>query len=319
MTSAAELPRTSIAAVLNELPDAPVATTRGRGWSGITLDLHGFSSEYFLDAPPRDHHLICYCPSGRGRLIQRRAEAVHDSVIMAGMSLVMPIGCDSVWEGEAAPSARLRIPAELVDRASDEIDPRLRVKVEIKNIFQTWDPVIERLSGVLLGELSSSAHPAQRMIVESISCGIATHLLRSYNAFDHATADNLPVLPPQTLTAITCYIEDHMEETIGLVELAAIAGVSRFHFTRIFKRSTGLTPMAYVERSRVRRAQELIRAAEHRLSEVALAVGFADQSHFTRRFHRLTGRTPAAFAKDCSARSASVSRSSLANGHCRSA
>ncbi|MEI9924256.1 MAG: AraC family transcriptional regulator [Bradyrhizobium sp.] len=151
--------------------------------------------------------------------------------------------------------------------------------------------MIERLGNVLLGELSNSVHPAQGMIVEAVSCGIAAHLLRSYNAFDHATADNLNVLTPRTLAAVTSYVDDHLEETIGLGELAAVAGVSRFHFGRMFKRSTGLTPMAYVERSRVQRAQELIRSAEHRLSEVALAVGFADQSHFTRRFHRLIGCT----------------------------
>jgi AraC family transcriptional regulator len=88
-----------------------------------------------------------------------------------------------------------------------------------------------------------------------------------------------------------------MGEPIGLGELAAIAHVSRFHFTRLFKRSTGLTPMAYVERSRIRQAQDLLRMAELPLSEVALVVGFADQSHFTRRFHRHVGCTPAAFAR----------------------
>ncbi len=314
MTSVVELPRTSIASVLSELPDAPVASSRDRGWDGVTLDLHDFTPSYAVALPPRDHHLVCYCPSGRGRMMQRRAGKAHESVIMTGMSIVMPLGHDSIWEGEAARTARLRIPSELVARASEEIGARSPVNVEITNIFQTWDPVIERLARILIEELSNAAHPVQAMIVSSVSCALAAHLLRSYNAFNPKFVDDLAVLSPRKLSEIECYIHEHMEETIGLSELAEIAGVSRFHFARIFKRSTGLTPMAYVERSRVLRAQELIKSAEHRLAEVALAVGFADQSHFTRRFHRLIGCTPAAFAKNYGSRRISTGGSS---GSCR--
>jgi AraC family transcriptional regulator len=319
MTSTIGLPRTSIASVLSELPDAPVATSRNRGWDGVTLDLHNFTPSYSVALPPRDHHLVCYCPSGRGRMTQQRAGRRHESVIMMGMSIVMPSGHDSIWEGEAACTARLRIPSELVARASEEIDARTQVNVEIANVFQTWDPVIERLARILLEELSHAAHPAQAMIVSSVSCALAAHLLRSYNAFDPKFADGLSVLSRRKLSEIECHINEHIEETIGLSELAEIAGVSRFHFARIFKRSTGLTPMAYVERSRLLRAQELIKAAEHRLAEVALAVGFADQSHFTRRFRRLIGCTPAAFAKDYGSRWISSGVSSSANRHRRSA
>jgi AraC family transcriptional regulator len=297
MTAAPAQQRVSIGAVPQHLPDAPVATTRGRGWSGVTLDLHAFAPQYVVAAPARDHHLICYCPSGRGRLIQRRAGKTHDSVISTGMSILMPAGYDSVWEGDAATSARLRVPADLIVRASEEIGARAQTNFEILNVFRMRDPTIESFSKLLLGELDRPSHPAQPLIVEATSCALAAHLLRDYNALDTPPAEQIPALGARTLASITCYIEEHMGEPIGLGELAAIAHVSRFHFTRLFKRSTGLTPMAYVERSRIRQAQDLLRMAELPLSEVALVVGFADQSHFTRRFHRHVGCTPAAFAR----------------------
>ena len=97
---------------------------------------------------------------------------------------------------------------------------------------------------------------------------------------------------------MTAYIEDNIGRSISLAELAAIVNVSRFHFTRIFKRSTGITAITYVERCRIQRAQALIAETDLPLAQVALTTGFTDQSHFTRRFHRHVGCTPAVFARE---------------------
>jgi AraC family transcriptional regulator len=104
-----------------------------------------------------------------------------------------------------------------------------------------------------------------------------------------------PGLPVRTLANVIDFINDHMSEPIGLNELASAAHLSRFHFTKLFKLSTGFSPMAYLEHSRIRRAQELIRMGDLQLAEIAVAMGFADQSHFTRRFRRHVGCTPGCF------------------------
>lgn len=84
---------------------------------------------------------------------------------------------------------------------------------------------------------------------------------------------------------------------INLTKLADIAGVSRFHFVRMFRRSIGATPMAYLERIRLERAQQMILTGKHTLAQIAAAVGYADQAHFTRRFRRHFGCTPAVYAR----------------------
>ncbi|WP_170937253.1 MULTISPECIES: helix-turn-helix transcriptional regulator [Rhodomicrobium] len=99
-----------------------------------------------------------------------------------------------------------------------------------------------------------------------------------------------------SLGRVIGFIADEMGNGIALSDLAAIAGVSRFHFIRLFKASTGLTPMAYLERARIARAQEMMGRGGLSLSQIALMVGFADQSHFTRRFRRHAGCTPSVFA-----------------------
>lgn len=284
--------------ILHARPQLPKATTRGRGWSGVTLDLHNPYFDCSESYSALDHHLICYCPSGRSRLVQARGGKVHDGVISAGMSYLMPAGYDSKWEGDSGLSARLRIPVSLVTAAAEEIGALNTSKVEIRNTFEALDPVVERLALMLLGEMNLQPHPAQILIVDAASTALAAHVLRRYNAFEASKQRHEPSLDKKKLEQLTAYVEDNLDRSINLAELAAVVNVSRFHFTRLFKRSTGFTAISFVERRRIERAQALIAETILPLAEIALATGFADQSHFTRRFHRHVGCTPAVFASE---------------------
>lgn len=284
--------------ILHARPQLPKSTTRGRGWGGLTVDLH---RPYFNCAesyPGLDHHLICYCPSGSSRLVQGRAGTVHDSVISAGISYIMPAGYDSTWEGDSGLSARLRIPTSLIAMAADQLGQRSISQTEIRNVFEVRDHMIERLTQALLAEMDLEPHPVQTLIVDSISTALAAHMLRHYNAFEIFEHNNESRLGRKELARLMVYIEDNLDRTIELAELANIANVSRFHFTRLFKRSTGYTAISFVEMCRIRRAKSLLAETDHALVQVALMTGFADQSHFTRRFRYHVGCTPATFARE---------------------
>ena len=71
----------------------------------------------------------------------------------------------------------------------------------------------------------------------------------------------------------------------------------KYHFARTFKQSEGATPHTFVLERRLARARELLTRTDLSLSEVAFAVGFADQSHFTRRFRQMVGVSPEQFRK----------------------
>ena len=231
-------------------------------------------------------------------MVQRRDGGLHESMVSAGMSLIIPEGCDSTWDGDAAASARLRIPTALIAEASEQLGRRSVAQVEVRNVFETHDPLIERIALILMDELGREPHPAQALIADHASALLAAHLLRSYNGFDFIQRQGLPSLGKADLMRVTAYVEDNLSRTIGLAELAALVNVGRFHFTRLFKRATGMTASSFVEERRIRRAQSLILETDLPLSEIALMVGFADQSHFTRRFHRHVGCTPGAFARE---------------------
>ena len=99
------------------------------------------------------------------------------------------------------------------------------------------------------------------------------------------------------LRRIREHIERELAHKISLGELANIAGLSPGHFSRAFKQSVGMPPHRYVLRRRIATAADAIRNTDRSLAEVALSVGFSDQSHFTRVFARELGETPSAFRR----------------------
>jgi AraC-like DNA-binding protein len=104
-------------------------------------------------------------------------------------------------------------------------------------------------------------------------------------------------LNPRAMTRVVAYIEDNLGEELSLGRLASVACVSRFHFARRFRLSTGYSPMAYVLRRRVERARLQLVQGYQKLSDLAVELGFCDQSHFTRIFRRMTGLTPGQYAR----------------------
>jgi AraC-like DNA-binding protein/PAS domain-containing protein len=113
----------------------------------------------------------------------------------------------------------------------------------------------------------------------------------------HLTADEpLPPsrggLPPVLTHRICEYIESHLEQKIGLEELAAMAGISTHHFARAFHQSVGIPPHSYLLSRRLERAERMLLETRLPLSEIAVATGFSDQSHLARHFRRRTGMSP---------------------------
>jgi transcriptional regulator of acetoin/glycerol metabolism/AraC-like DNA-binding protein len=102
-------------------------------------------------------------------------------------------------------------------------------------------------------------------------------------------------LPPGAMRRVREHVEAHLSESMDLAELAAIAGLSVYHFARAFKQSAGVTPHHYLVRRRIERAQDMLARSELPLSGIALATGFSDQSHLARHFRQMLGMTPGQF------------------------
>ncbi len=93
------------------------------------------------------------------------------------------------------------------------------------------------------------------------------------------------------------WIAAHAPQDISLDNAAAEAGLSPFHFLRLFSRVLGVTPHQYLVRSRLRHAARLLADDGRPVTDVAYDVGFADLSNFVRTFHRAAGVSPLAFRR----------------------
>jgi AraC-like DNA-binding protein len=100
---------------------------------------------------------------------------------------------------------------------------------------------------------------------------------------------------PRAVRLAIAFIEAHYAECIRLDELAGVAGLSRFHLVRAFKRQVGLPPHAYQTQLRVAHAMRLLRHGRG-ISAAAFATGFAAQSHLHHHFKRILGVTPGEYA-----------------------
>ncbi|HZB50350.1 MAG TPA: AraC family transcriptional regulator [Mycobacteriales bacterium] len=98
------------------------------------------------------------------------------------------------------------------------------------------------------------------------------------------------------------HIDRHYAGPLDLDALARVAGVSKHHFVRSFEAAYGETPIRYLTRRRIERAQDLLRTANLTVTEVCMLVGFASLGSFSSRFAQLVGESPTAYRNRWAAR-----------------
>ncbi|MBX9731303.1 MAG: AraC family transcriptional regulator [Sphingomonas sp.] len=158
------------------------------------------------------------------------------------------------------------------------------------------DAQLFHLAQIIEAEIAGPGF-ASPMVIEGVSRAIAVILLRLDQRPILAEAERIK-LPPWRLRRVLDFIDSHLEDDVRLSNLAAIAGLSTFHFARVFRQETGVTPYNYVRARRIERSQALLIEGKLGISELALACGFASQSHFTAAFSKAVGTSPGRFRRE---------------------
>jgi AraC family transcriptional regulator len=144
-------------------------------------------------------------------------------------------------------------------------------------------------------ELLSARTPGKSRRIAALTQFFAGYLAEKYM---RAAAEK-PVfhggLPIYHLRKVEDYVRDHLAGEVPVEKLAELVELSPFHFSRVFKESTGMSPLQFVVRERITRAQQLIRETSRSLIEIALDVGYTSPSHFAQVFRRIVGVTPTDF------------------------
>ena len=152
------------------------------------------------------------------------------------------------------------------------------------------DSFVQRIVTALADEVGRGDRAGGELFASSLATALGVHLSREYVG---GSGSHKPVarLSDDEMARLDQYIVGNLDSPLTLDDLALVVGRSRFHFSRLFKASTGETPHQYVVRRRVERARELLRAGDS-IAEVAATVGFASQSHLTAHIRRAFGCTP---------------------------
>jgi AraC family transcriptional regulator len=124
---------------------------------------------------------------------------------------------------------------------------------------------------------------------------LSAHLLQAYAGVRVAAGGPTERLAPLIVARVRDFAEAHLDERITLERLAHLAGLSAWHFARVFKRTTGLAPHQFITMLRVERAKALLLETADSVRSVAYAVGFTNLRHFRRQFRKHFGVLPLAF------------------------
>lgn len=151
----------------------------------------------------------------------------------------------------------------------------------------------------MIKDLSSAlADPqaARREFVYQTSMALCSHLMSNY---EHA---ELPPVAAKTVQRIALspwqermaknIMTHQMSQGLSIAQIATECSLSRSHFSRAFKKNTGVSPRDWFLQARIDRAKALLIDGQLSISQISLECGFADQSHFTRVFTRIAEVTP---------------------------
>ena len=129
-------------------------------------------------------------------------------------------------------------------------------------------------------DMVSARTPADSKRVAAFTHLLAIYIAEKYTNIASKRPDYHGGLAIARLHKVEDYVRAHLAESVSIKKLAELAELSLFHFSRVFKQSTGMTPLQFVIRERMLLAQQLIRETSRSLIEIALEVGYASPSHF---------------------------------------
>ncbi len=183
----------------------------------------------------------------------------------------------------------------LLERALEEVFGTDAAFARLRDASAFTDDTLNVLMAQLHGELMR--RKASPLFVQGIGQTIAIHLARNYAELIKTPRSGSPSLPGYKLRQITDWIREHIAEDFSLEQLAALAGLSKFHFHRLFRSAVGESPSHYHLNMRMHEAKRLLRETKLSVVVVALDLGYANPSHFAQIFRRETGLSPSDYRR----------------------
>jgi AraC family transcriptional regulator len=170
-------------------------------------------------------------------------------------------------------------------------------EVELPSVANLVDPRLRALASAVNAE-RIAGFPSGRLFLDSVEQALAVALVNGYAVRRPSPKIYRGGLTPARLRKVTELVHAKVDDDLSLEEMAELAEISKAHFCRMFRKSTGQSPHQFVLRHRVERAKEMLRVAQTRVLDVAVACGFKSQQHFARVFRRVCGTSPTEYRQE---------------------
>jgi AraC family transcriptional regulator len=275
---------------------AVLASSAGLGWPTLSVELR---SHAVMEAPAivPQHVEICLVVAGNDDGLVRRTGAglCQEAIPKTGAIWLSPagVGKEIAITAPIPQTMHMYLPTALFDRFKDDFNLPVAPAHSIRHAAGIGDDVIDQIGRSILSELTAET-AASRVYVEAASMTLAARLLQRHceSGACGPIESSAHSLDRIRLRRVLDYIAANIEEDLTLVDLAAVAGYSQFHFARKFALAMGIPPHRYISRMRLEKAMAELAAGKLPLAEIALNAAFSSQASFTRAFHRMTGMTP---------------------------
>jgi AraC family transcriptional regulator len=277
-------------------PLTPNAASFDLRWRGLQAVRFRDCISNEFSAPPIAQHALILITRPPEKMNLRYEGVNRDIPPGAGAVAVMPAGCASLWHWRGGKdSLHIYLEPSVIAQVATTLFELDSARVEIPPLDAVSVPGLRAAMLAVDAELTAGGSGGP-LLIDSLANVLAIHLIRHFLGPRRLIGRSDGVLPRRKFQTVVEYIMQNLEGNLTLEQMASLVHISPYHFARQFKATTGLPPHQYVITRRVERAQQLLRRyGDLSLGEIALRVGFSDQSQFCFHFKRVVGVTPGQF------------------------
>lgn len=261
------------------------------GWSGIKFRRYSTPPQEIRVPALTDFSVVAYL--NRELINWRRESGPWQTEVVGPGSISLVTRSDvSHWRWDGAITAsHIYLPFEALAGTAQDVFDRDIEDIELKNSLAADDPILTEVA-IRLAEETRAKSLGGRLYVEALRSQMSVHILRSYATVSFRQQRHKDRLSQAQRRLVFDYIEENIGNSISLADLAALVGLSVFHFSRRFRADLGKPPYAYVLHRRLDHAMRQLSRQDLPLKTIAAECGFSDQSHMTRLFKRTLNLTP---------------------------
>jgi AraC family transcriptional regulator len=239
--------------------------------------------------PMTDHVVMTY-PTGVQRLERRSGKSVAVGAARSGVVTIIPAGSCAKWDIPGPVDViQLYLPQTTLERVGREAGapPPGHILERTGHPDPVTSGLLMSAADVLEGNAVLDALFRQQLLDL-----VATRILAEHTGLPATSEPIMGGLSPHALRRAIERLRSVIDTDVSLATLASDAGLSRFHFCRAFKESTGLSPHAWLRQQRLEQAMNMLRDTDVSIVSVAAKLGYASQTAFAAAFRKLTGETP---------------------------